>query len=338
MEGHEVNKLQRGFWPDYLGANQSGKGLQHSKTLAGSPRAADFPELLERGCPLPLWVFVHWRARISKAGKVLTGSTSLVTWAVALTLAAFLCGCASPDPPVTTATRRFQFERDTFAFTNELRWEYFYDAEGKWTTRNREPKPSYWQHCFVLARSARQFFINARFDEEKPPADERTYRTLIRRVVASNPRKALPEAEKIEIPGYACLREFSRGEEKLLKEECGGAWESYFQRGHWRAILPFSRHHQEQMAAQLLKHLKQNPPLVIHLMRFPSLTINHAMVLFDARETEKEIEFIAYDPNLPAEPRTVSYDRASRTFLLAPNDYFPGGRVDVYEVDHKWNY
>ncbi len=256
---------------------------------------------------------------------------------LALALAGFLCSCASSDP-APASTRRFDFQRDTFAFTNELRWEYFYDAEGKWSTRNREPKPSYWQHCFVLARSTRQFFLNARFDEEKPLADERTYRSLIRRAVSSNPRKPLPDSQKIEIPGYADLRAFSLGQEQLLKAECGGAWQSYFQRGHWRAVFPFSRRHQEQMAAQLLKHLKENPPLVIHLMRFPSLTINHAMVLFDAQETEKEIEFIAYDPNLPAKPRTITYQRASRTFLLAPNDYFPGGRVDVYEVDHKWNY
>jgi hypothetical protein len=257
---------------------------------------------------------------------------------MAFAAAWFLSGCASSRSPVAAAPRQFDFRNDTFAFPNQLRWEYFYDTNGNWTTRDREPPPSYSQHCFVLACATKQFFLNAHFEPQKAVADERTYRRLIRYVVSTNPRKSLPDSQKLKIPGYANLREFSQAQEKLLKAECGGGWHSYFQRGHWRIVFPFSRHHQEDMSQQLLKHLKEKPPLIIHLVRFPELTINHALVLFDAKQTEKQIEFICYDPNLPDVPRSVTYDRELRTFSLAANDYFPGGRVDVYEVDHKWNY
>jgi len=219
-----------------------------------------------------------------------------------------------------------------------LLWEYHYDTNGTWTTETRHPKPKYAQHCYVVARTARQFFENARFDAEQPRADESTYRQLIRQVVISSARHPLPESQKIVIPGYPDLRAFSEQHESLLKDECGGAWQSYFQRGHWRMILPFSRHQQEQVAAQLLAHIQPGWPVIVHLVRFPQLTINHAMVLFQAKESGNEIDFVAYDPNQPSQPVQITYDRSTRTFSLPQSDYYPGGRVDVYEVFYKWDY
>jgi hypothetical protein len=92
------------------------------------------------------------------------------------------------------------------------------------------------------------------------------------------------------------------------------------------------------MSEQLLADLKENRPPVVHLVRFPQLTINHAVVLFDATESEKEIRFTAYDPNNPKIPVPLTYNRASRTFEFPANDYYPGGRVDVYEVYLDWRY
>ena len=242
-----------------------------------------------------------------------------------------LAGCAT-SPPSAEASRHFVFEQDTFAYANGLVWEYRFDEHGQWTHRAREPKPDYTHHCFVVARSAKQFFQNARFDPALPEADTDTYRRRIREVVRASPRQALPEEKKIVIPGYANLRAFSQGHEALLKSHCGGAWRSYFQRGHWRMIWPFSRHHQQRTAGRLANEIKNCTPPVVHLVRFPSLTINHAVVLFDARETADTIEFKAYDPNSPEQPATLTYDRAGRSFSFPTTAYFPGGRVDVYEI------
>jgi hypothetical protein len=189
-----------------------------------------------------------------------------------------------------------------------------------------------------LARTTLQFFENARFDPDQPVADSAVYRRLIRRVVSSDPRHPLPESKRIVIPGYPDLRTFSHEQEPLLKAECGSGWESYFQRGHWRMIFPFSRHEQSKMAAQLTAHLAQNHLAVIHVVRFPTLTINHAVVLFDFNETQNEIKFVTYDPNNAAAPVVITYDKTSRTFVLPENNYFPGGRVDVYQVYHRWDY
>ena len=252
-------------------------------------------------------------------------------WLLLIGVAIALTGCATSQP-ATSASRRFVFERDTFAYANELVWEYHYDEHGNWVHNRREPKPDYTHRCFVVARAAKQFFKHARFDPGQPVAGPATYRRLIRKVVSTSPRRESPAEKKIVIPGYASLRQFSRAQEKILKAECGGPWRSYFQRGHWRMIWPFSRHDQERMAAELVNDLKQNRPPVVHLVRFPALTINHAVLLFDFSETEKEIRFAAYDPNSPETAATVTYDRARRTFTFPTNFYFPGGRVDVYEI------
>jgi hypothetical protein len=66
--------------------------------------------------------------------------------------------------------------------------------------------------------------------------------------------------------------------------------------------------------------------------------INHAILIFAAEETEAEIRFSAYDPNQPGQPVSLRFDRATHTFILPVNSYFPGGRVDVYEIFHQWDY
>jgi hypothetical protein len=242
-----------------------------------------------------------------------------------------LCGCATQQRGHDPA-RRFDFGKDTFAFANELVWIYEYDANGKWTTRSRDPKPTYWQHCFVLARATKQFYENARFDATLPQVDENSYRKLINSVMDSSARRPVAEKDRIVIPGYSDLRHFSEGHEDLLKNYCGGAWQSYFQRGHWHVVVPFSRRSQDQMANQLMKELARNEAPVVHLIRFPQLSINHAVIVFEAKEEASAIVFSIYDPNEPSAPRRINYDKATRTFNFAANDYFPGGRVDVYEI------
>ncbi len=256
----------------------------------------------------------------------------ILRWGYLLLWSLVFAGCAT-SPPAAINRAPFDFSRDTFAYANELVWEYRFDAQtGQRITKRQEPPPEYSHHCFVVARAARQFFQHARFDASLPTVDATAYRRLIRQVMARSPGRDLPDTKKVVIPGYADLRAFSEGQAALLKAECGGAWQSYLQRGHWRMIMPLSRGHQERMAHQLLSSLKQNRPPVIHVVRFPQLSINHAVLLFAAQENDREITFSTYDPNEPTKPNTLTFDRASRTFVFPRNLYFAGGRVDVYEI------
>ena len=247
-----------------------------------------------------------------------------------------LSGCASSKQFV--GARPFDFQTDTFAFGNELVYEYYFDLEGRWVNERHQPEPTYTLHCFVLARSARQFFQNATFNPSLPVADDRTYRKLVRRVVSTDPATVLPAKYHVVIPGYPDLRSFSSAHEQLLKEECGGTWHSYFQRGNWRIAFPFFRSHQARTAAQLTEALRENRPPIIHLGGLPDLTLNHCILLFAYDENESEIRFWSYDPNEPYQPIALTFNRTARTFYLRQNGYFPGGALNIYEIYRSWCY
>lgn len=235
--------------------------------------------------------------------------------------------------PGASEPRRFEFERDTFSYANELVWEYRFDpVTGQATTLWNEPRPTYAHHCFVVARSARQFFYHARFDPTQPVAEEECYRRLIRQVVLRTPRRPSRPGAEIVIPGYAGLRAFSRAHEQTLKASCGGAWQSYFLRSHWRMVFPVSRRHQAKMAKQLVASFPIRLAPIVHLVRFPQLTINHGIVLTDLEENPTGLRFLAYDPNVTVHPAELHYDRATRTFTFPRNKYWAGGRVDVIEI------
>lgn len=247
-------------------------------------------------------------------------------------------GCSTRRSLQPANSRPFQFETDTFAFANELVWIYYFDEEGHWRHRKNEAKPEYTHRCFVVARTARQFFQHARFDASLPRVEEGTYRQLVQAVISRDPAQSTPDTERIVIPGFANLREFSEAEAALLQETCGGVVQSYTQRGHWRMIFPFSRKGQEQEAEALAAAVRNNRPPVVHVLRFPRLQINHALLLYRVEEQPETFEFTAYDPNHPETPTVLQFDRHTGEFYFPANDYWKGGDLNVYEVYRAWNY
>jgi hypothetical protein len=243
------------------------------------------------------------------------------------------------NPPPDHGGRRFQFERDTFAFAHELAWKYRFDpVTGAMSTQRTDPPPTYYHRCFVLVRAVRLFFDHARFAPELPPADPETYHRLVRSVIARNPRRPGTEAERIIIPGFEGLRAFSVAHAAVLKAECGAAWESYFLRSHWRMIFRVSGRFQEKMAKKLKRSLQRRSVALVHLFRFPRITINHGIVLYRFGESAETIEFEGYDPNIPEQPVQLVYEKARRVFTFAPNLYWGGGVLSVMEIYCDWPY
>jgi len=241
--------------------------------------------------------------------------------------------------PTGQPGRSFRFDRDTFAFAHELVWQYHFDpATGAMTTCRADPPPAYYHRCFVLVRATRLFFDQARFAPELPPVEAEACRKIIRKIIARNPRRPCPEPERIVIPGFDGLRSFSQAHEPLLKAECGAAWESYFLRSHWRMIFPVGGRFQAGMAQKLKRSIHQRGVSLVHLFRFPRITINHGIVLYGFTESEHQIEFEAYDPNLPAHPVKLVYKKNRRAFTFAPNIYWGGGGLSVMEIFCDWPY
>ncbi len=134
------------------------------------------------------------------------------------------------------------------------------------------------------------------------------------------------------IPGFESLHEFSQERVDLLKDESSGAWRSYWQRGHVRMVFPFTCRHQERTAQGLLNSLEQVGVTVVHLVQFPRLQINHAVVVFDVEVGDEKIKCCVYDPNEPDVPAVLKYDRTLRRFAFPANTYFPGGYLNVFKI------
>ncbi|MCU0786952.1 MAG: hypothetical protein MUC91_01985 [Verrucomicrobia bacterium] len=253
-------------------------------------------------------------------------------------MALLLSACATKRSALPANARPFQFETDTFAYANELVWEYYYDENGRWRHRKNLEEPDYTHHCFVVARSARQFFQHARFDPLQPKTDDDSYRRLIREVISRDPADDTADQDRVVIPGYPDLRSFSEAKEELLKATCGGIWQSYFQRGHWRMIFPFSRDGQEAEARALVTAIESNRPPIVHVVTFPKILINHSLLLYAVDQEDDTLTFAAYDPNQPESPAVLRYDRTLKQFTFPANDYWKGGRLNVYEIYRSWNY
>ncbi len=249
-----------------------------------------------------------------------------------LFIALLLTGCATVDRrPPNGGT--FVFDRDTFAFANELLWEYEVDeSTGERTTRSREPVPDYHHYCFPMTRAARQFYDFAEFKPQLDRTNIVASIDLIEAVMDRNPRADPRKTGRIVIPGYAGLRELSRDYEANLKRAIGGNWQSWAQRGNWRMVLPFSRANQARAAEELKDKIESGRVPVVHLSRFPTLTINHAVLLFAVENNDEALRFQVYDPNTSDRPLVLEFDRVDRTFYLPSTPYWQGGRVDVYEV------
>ncbi len=226
-----------------------------------------------------------------------------------------------------------QHPADVVAFRNETLWSYSRDPVTlQQVHQRRDPPPGYTLRCFVLARLVKLFHVHARFEPSSPPLGDGELRGRLRRLLKCDARAIGPDADRVVFPGFATLQALSVAKERFLKAEAGGAWRSYFQRGHWRMILPFTRSGQAMEATRLLTAVRENRAPVLHVLTFPTLTLNHAVVLISAAENPTRIEFRAYDPNEPEAVLDLVFDRIARSFTLPSTAYFVGGSVNAYEV------
>src|SRR5579862_5968461 len=91
---------------------------------------------------------------------------------IVLGLLAISTGCASVTPTIG-AGRPFDFQRDTFAYANELVFSHDNGAAGT-NVNSVAHEHSYTRRCFIMAAGVVQFWKHARFDPQAPPvsADE----------------------------------------------------------------------------------------------------------------------------------------------------------------------
>jgi hypothetical protein len=225
----------------------------------------------------------------------------------------------------------FDWRRDTIAFSNDTVFAYDIDAAGHMSIHRRATPARFAHRCFVLVRAVLQFHKFARFDSGAPRASAEEYRELMVRLFRIPVWMPEPvPANRIVIPGYADLNDFSRGYENLMKETIGNWFPTYLRIGNWRMIGPFPRFGQANACAQIVRGLDRGKLEAVYLTRFPKM--NHCVILFDYHRTAGGLRFDAYDPNYPNTLSWVDYDAREQGFNFERRWFWPGGRVNLMRV------
>ncbi|MCE0483893.1 MAG: hypothetical protein LV479_06615 [Methylacidiphilales bacterium] len=242
-----------------------------------------------------------------------------------LLLQAFLRIHHTPPEPVD---RRFNYAGDRFAFANETVWNYVAGEVRPQSERAPATARRYTRRCFVMVRAALQFWKFARFDSTQPPmAPEylgRQIRRLCHRFVWLPP---LPWEERIVFPGFANLREISASAPGIFQDHLGAAWPVYLRVGNFPICLPVSGKAKARLNDQILRDLRAGYPTILWLYNFPSLDINHTVLVYDFTDQGDRILYRVYDPNYADAPKELVFTPSTQLFTFEPTFYFKGGPV-----------
>jgi len=237
------------------------------------------------------------------------------------------------EPPQVPVPRPFNFDTDTFAFSNETVWNYVDGSVQADSSHEREHKRNYTRRCFVVSRAAVQFWKFARFDPEATPLDSEKLADRIRQVTERSVwLPALSYKERIVFPGCHSLREISSASASVFQANIGLGWPIYFRAGMMPIIAPVYRETEAQLNDEIFSDLQIKYPTIVWLYNFPSLDMNHAVVVFAGRHEGQKYIYRVYDPNYADAPKTLKYNADNRTFFYQPTFYFKGGSVSARAV------
>jgi len=236
------------------------------------------------------------------------------------------------DPPTTKPQHPLTYPDDTFAFKNETVWNYV-NGQPAPETPGAKREHQYDERCFVLSRSIVQFWKFARFDPSQKPLDATALAHRIREITERSVwLPALAEQDRIVIPGYHNLREASAAMTATFQANLGLGWPFYFRFGNGVIAMWVSRHMEAALNAEVWHDLQMNTPTILWIYRFPSLKLNHVIVVLSGTHDAHGYHYHIYDPNYADRYSLLDYDPATRTFALEPRYYFPGGPVTARSI------
>jgi hypothetical protein len=172
------------------------------------------------------------------------------------------------------------FGVDTFAFRNDSRI-------------HRCGKPDiHCNRCFLMARAVGQFRRFTRFAPDGPRLEPVEYAARVWRGVRRAAWRApLPAARRVVIPGHPSLHAFSAAEEAAVKAGLQGRF----------AVRRAGR------------------PVQLCVTDFSRIELNPSVLAFDYRTSGPDtVDFVVHDPNDPAAPGIVRFDRRDERFHPAP--------------------
>lgn len=226
----------------------------------------------------------------------------------------------------------FDPRRDAFSFNNDTVREYLPDEKGEIISRARkkDDPPGFRHSCFLLSRATMQFYKFAVFAPAEPKVSAAEYRARVRAIF----RRSLwlpPPKEKIVIPGYATLWDFSLDHRAMLQADMGSWQLSYVRVGNYRMGFPHPRSGQALAAWRLVQAIDGGELQAVYLSRFPKM--NHCVVLYDYEALPGgDIKFLMYDPNYCGESGWLKYSASERSFDIQERWFYNRGRVNLMRV------
>jgi hypothetical protein len=235
--------------------------------------------------------------------------------------------------PAARAPRPLEYPDDTFAFKNETVWNYVNGTVQPETDAENAHVRQYTQRCFVLSRSIVQFWKFARFDPGRPPLRAASLAARIREVTGRSVwLPALSPKDRIVIPGYHNLHEASAKMAAVFQANLGLGWPFYFRAGNGVIIIWVSRHMEDCLNSEIWHDLQMNMPSILWIYRFPSLKMNHVIVVYSGTHDATGYHYHVYDPNYRDRFSHFDYDLKTRTFRFQPVYYFKGGAVTARAI------
>ncbi len=196
----------------------------------------------------------------------------------------------------------------------------------------------YTRRCFVMSRTVVQFHKFARFDPRAPALGDRELAHRIRNVTRRAPwHPALPPEERVVFPGYRDLRQLSEQRGFILQKNIGLGWPAYLRIGNSRMFFLHSTSYQEKTHRELNEALDQGKLFVAYLSDFPTLHINHAVMVYARKPGRRDgvDRYNCYDPNHPDGPRELKWLPKQEVFNFQKDQEFVGGFTRVYHVYGK---
>jgi hypothetical protein len=248
------------------------------------------------------------------------------------------CGCFAAILFAASLTwagdaSRFDFHRDTLSFAN---WTVFTYENGHIVSHKNQYGHHYSRRCFVMSRTIVQFYKFAQFDPHASPLDDNELAKRIRDVTRKPPwHPTLPPEQRIVFPGYRDLRDISQARTRLMQRNIGLGWTAYLRPGNFRMFYLHRKSYQEKTHEELERTLGRGDFFVAFLSDFPTLHINHAVVVYahkKARAPDGTDRYFCYDSNHPDGPRELKWIPAKRAFEFQKDQEFVGGFTRVFHV------
>jgi len=235
------------------------------------------------------------------------------------------------EPPTVTAPAPLRYPDDTFAFKNETVWNYVGGTVQPETDETR--KRQYTQRCFVLSRSIVQFWKFARFDPSLPPLDATGLAQRVRQITGRSVwLPAFSPKDRIVIPGYHNLHEASAKMAYVFQANLGLGWPFYFRIGNGVIAMWVTRALEDRLNGEIFHDLQMNTPSILWVYRFPSLKMNHVVVVYSGTRDAAGYHYHVYDPNYRDRFSHLDYDPKTRTFSFDKVYFFKGGPVTVRSI------